>query len=183
MYSVLFVASALLGVQLQAIGADGNQRNLSAGHRLAEAMEVEDQVREGFVAAVQSAMRSGRATEAELNCMKNERMAFANDVYAAGLTKALSQDELSVATDFFSSSAGKAFLKYSREQELKARGIQPSSSGELSQDAYAGILKFMETSAGKKLVEQRLHETAELKESLASRAGPIILKCKQTSSK
>src|SRR5689334_1571959 len=61
---------------------------------LAKAMQVEKFVKEAFQAIIESNINIGRATQAELDCMKRADIHFANDVYASGFARVLTEDEI-----------------------------------------------------------------------------------------
>lgn len=147
---------------------------------LAQAMDVEKFVKEAFEAVVESNVKTGRATQAELDCIKRADIPFANDVYASGFARVLTEDELKEALAFFSKPAGKWFLKYSKDLDFQARGLKSSGSDtEVTPEMYADFSQFLRSTASKKLVERRDHETPELKNALGAKMTPIILRCKQ----
>jgi hypothetical protein len=172
------VAFAVLCAQASsAQPADGSKQDALA---LAKAMEVEKFVKEAFEVIVESNIKTGRANQAELDCVKRAEIPFANDVYASGFARVLTDDEMTEALTFFSKPAGKWFLKYSKDLDFQARGLKSSSSDtEVTPEMYADLSKFLRSTASKKLLERRDHETPELKNALGAKMTPIILQCKQ----
>jgi hypothetical protein len=156
------------------------EASLQDAQALAQAMHVEKFVKEAFEAVVESNIKSGRATQAELNCIKRTDIPFANDVYASAMARALTQEEMSEALTFFNKPAGQWFLEYSKNLDFQARGLASSIPDvEMTEEMYADFAKFIRGTASKKLLETREHETPELKNALGAKIMPIFLRCKQ----
>jgi hypothetical protein len=146
---------------------------------LVSAMHVAEQAREGLLAGVQKAVEQGRATQKDLDCMKSSSLGYFADAYATAFASALSSQELKDASAFFSSPEGKAYLRFSRSLELKQRGVPDSDpKTDLSEKETSAIMKFMGSSAGKKLVQERSYETTEFRSALIRGTSALQSKCR-----
>lgn len=169
----VFICSSLFAGTLSAQPAQ-----ITAGARaLSEAMQSTAQARMGIEASIQKAIEQGNATEKELGCTKSDDLAFVSEAYARAIDAALSAEEMQVATDFFSSPEGKGYLEYSRSLEFKQRGITDPNPKTLSTKEERAARKFLETTAGKKLLEDRVLETSQLRENLMRGMKDLITKC------
>ena len=146
---------------------------------LATVMKVGEQMREGLLFGIQKAIQQGRASQKEYDCMKSSSLVSLEDTYATAFGAALSPDELKDAAAFLSTPHGKEYLRYARSLERKQRGLpDPDPKPELTDKETAATLKFLEKSAGKKLLETRAFETAEFRSSLVARVSELVIKCK-----
>jgi hypothetical protein len=143
---------------------------------LAQAMQMEIVVKEAFQVVVERNIRTGRATQAELDCIKRAELPFVNDVYAAGFARVLTADEMKEALTFFSKPTGQWFLKWSRDAQ--ARGLTAAVPEDMTEEQSADLSTFMSSTAWQKLLEQRQYETPELKNALGAKMAAIILGCK-----
>jgi hypothetical protein len=142
---------------------------------LAQAMQLAESTRMGIEASIQKAILQGRSTQKELDCMKASNLDFAADAYATAMATALSPEETKQAIAYFSSPEGRAYLRYSRSMELKQRGIPDADpKSDLTDAETRATQKFLEKSAGKKLLEDRVLETPEVRAALTR--GVIALK-------
>jgi hypothetical protein len=145
---------------------------------LAQAMGLAESTRLGIEASLQKAILQGRSTQKELDCVKGSSVDFAADAYATAMASALSADETKQAIAFFSSPEGREYLRYSRSLELKQRGIPDADpKPELTDTETRAAQKFMEKSAGKKLLEDRVLETPEVRAALARGVIALRNKC------
>ena len=148
---------------------------LAGAKQLAQSMQLRESTKLGAEVSLQKAVEEGRISQQELDCTKAANLDFALDAYSAAIAAALSSSELKQANAFFSSPAGRGFGHYSRSLELRQRGIpNPDPKLELTPVETAAATKFLATSAGKKLIEDRVLETPQLKASLAQ--GFVALK-------
>jgi len=170
--SLWAVLCASAGAQAQALVVSAEAK------RLAQAMQLRESTRLGAELSLQKALEQGRISQQELDCTKASSLDFAVDAYSTAIATALSADEIKRANAFFTSPAGRAYLRYSRSIELKQRNIpDPDPKPELDAKETAAATKFLETSAGKKLIEQRVFETSALKSSLAQGFLAIKTQC------
>jgi hypothetical protein len=147
---------------------------------LAAAMELSQSTRIGIEASVQKAIQQGYAKPGELDCMKAANFDFVVEVYSRAIASALSAEEVKQAIAFFSSPAGQAYTRYSRSLELKARGVPDANpKTELTDAEQSATMKFLEKSAGKKLLEQHAIETPELRASLTREVSALVQKCRK----
>lgn len=168
------VACALL----MAGNVSAQPAQISAGARaLSQAMQSTAQARLGIEASIQEAIGKGKTTEKELACTRTHDLAFVADAYAQAIDASLSAEEMQVATEFFSSPNGKAYLEYSRSLEFSQRGIPDPNPRKLNGAEERAALEFLETSAGKKLLEDRVLETSQLRSSLMRGMSELISKC------
>jgi hypothetical protein len=144
---------------------------------LSQAMQSTAQARLGIEASIQKGIEQGKATEKVLECSRTQDLAFVSDAYAQAIDAALSGEEMQVATEFFSSPAGKAYLEYSRSLEFKQKGIPDPNPKTLSAAEERATRKFLGASAGKKLLEDRVLETPQLRASLTRGMSDLISKC------
>jgi hypothetical protein len=85
-----------------------------------------------------------------------------------------------IAVEFFSSPEGKAYLRYSYAVEAASRGLPGvEAPGELSDEAYERLQKFLKTSAGQKLVLEHVWRTPELMGALTKHVSALIRRCHQ----
>jgi hypothetical protein len=150
-----------------------------AAKALVQAMQVQESVRIALEASVQRDVQQGRFTQKVLDCVKTSNLDFATDTYAAAVAAALSPQEIKQAMAFFSSAEGRGYLKYSAAQELQARGLSGGESVEMSPKEYSATSKFLDSNAGKKLLQDRVHETAELKASVARGMAALLGQCRR----
>lgn len=144
---------------------------------LSQAMQSTEQARIGIEASIKKGIEQGKATEKVLECSRTQDLAFVSDAYAQAIDSALSAEDMKLATEFFSSPAGKAYLEYSRTLELSQRGISDPNPKKLSAAEERATRKFLGTSAGKKLLEDRVLETPELRSNLTRGMVELIQKC------
>jgi len=146
--------------------------------RLAQYMQLRESTRLGAEISLQKAVEQGRITQQEFDCTKASSLDFALDAYSAAIAAALSPSEIKQANAFFSSPAGHSYLRYSRSLELHQRGI-PDVDPKLGLDKAesAATNKFIATSAGKKLIQDRVIETPELKTELARGFAALKTQC------
>jgi hypothetical protein len=134
---------------------------------------------ESVEASIRNAIQQGRAKQSELDCVKGANLDFTVDVYAKAIAAALSAEEIKQGVAFFSSPEGQGYLQYSRSLELKARGVPDSTpKADLNPAEYAATTGFLGKSAGKKLLEDRVLETPELRSNLARAMSGLIQKCR-----
>jgi hypothetical protein len=151
---------------------------ITAGAKaLSQAMQSTAQARMGIEASIQKGIEQGKATEKVLECSRAHDLAFVSDAYAQAIDAALSEEEMQVATEFFSSPAGKAYLEYSRSLEFKQKGIPDPNPKTLSAAEERATRKFLAATAGKKLLEERVLETPQLRANLTRGMGDLISKC------
>ncbi len=144
---------------------------------LSQAMQSTAQARLGIEASIRKGIEQGKATEKVLECSRSHDLAFVSDAYAQAIDASLSADEMQVATEFFSSPAGKAYLEYSRTLELQQKGIADPNPKKLSGAEERATRKFMETSAGKKILEDRVLETSQLRSNLTRGMIDLVSTC------
>lgn len=160
------------------VPAQAPQSKPSEAKLLAQAMQVAQSSRTGIEASVQKAIQDGRSTQKELDCVKAANMDFAVDAYAAAIETALTPAEINRALVFFASAEGRGYLKYSRTQELQARGIADAEpKTDLTPAEYRATTSFLDSSAGKKLLEAHVLETSELKSALARSLMALVNRC------
>jgi hypothetical protein len=151
---------------------------ITAGAKaLSQAMQTTAQARMGIEASIQKGIEQGKATEKVLECSRAHDLAFVSDAYSQAIDSALSGEEMQLATEFFSSAAGKAYLEYSRSLEFKQRGIPDPNPKKLSAAEERATRKFLAASAGKKLLEDRVLETSQLRASLTRGMVDLISTC------
>lgn len=143
---------------------------------LAQAMQMEAVVKEAFQVVVARNIKTGRATQAELDCIKRAEIPFVNDVYAAGFARVLTADEMKEALTFFSKPTGRWFMEFSTDAQ--ARGLTTAVPEDMSEEQSADLSTFMSSTAWGKLLERREYETPELQSALTAKMAPVILGCK-----
>jgi hypothetical protein len=167
--TVAICASAGLNAQTPKI--------LAGAKQLAQSMQLRESTKLGAELSLQKAVEQGRVSQQELDCTRASNLDFAIDAYSAAIAAALSSSELKQANVFFSGEAGRAYAHYARSVEMRQRGIpDPDPKLELTPAETAAATKFLATSAGKKLLQDRVMETPQLKASLAQ--GFVALKAK-----
>jgi hypothetical protein len=151
----------------------------SEAKALAKSMRLIESARIGFEALVQKRIQGGLAGQKELDCVRADDLAFAADAYASAIDASLSPEEIKDAVGFFSTPEGQAYLDYSRTLEMQQRGIpNPHPKGELTAAETRETLKFMERSAGKTILDERVLESTELKWSLLNGVTGLVDRCK-----
>jgi hypothetical protein len=167
-----------LGVLLPA-GAHAQAPAAADAKSLAAAMQLGQSTRIGIEASVKKAIQQGHAKPGELDCMKAANFDFVVEVYSKAIAAALSAEEIKHATAFFSSPEGQAYTRYSRSLELKGRGVpEANPKTELTAAEQSATMKFLENSAGKKLLEQHAIETPEVRASLTREVSALVVKCR-----
>lgn len=168
-----FACSLLLAGAVSAQSAQ-----ITEGARaLSNAMQSTQQARIGIEASIRKGIEQGKATEKVLECSRTHDLAFVSDAYAQAIDAALSAEEMQVATEFFSSAAGKAYLEYSRSLELRQKGLPDANPKTLAGAEERATRKFLATSAGKKILEDRALETPELRANLTRGMVELVSKC------
>ena len=169
LFSLCFLFAGSLSAQTTQIPADAKT--------LAQAMQASEQSRMGIEASIQNAIKQGKSTEKVLECSRADELAFTTNAYAEAIAAALSADEIQQATTFFASPAGKAYLEYSRSLEFQQRGIPDAKPRKLSGAEERATRKFLQASAGKKLLEDRVLETPQLRAALTRGMVELVSKC------
>jgi hypothetical protein len=147
----------------------------SEAKALAKSMRLIESARIGFEVLVQKRIQGGLAGQKELDCVRADDLAFAADAYASAIDASLSPEEIKDAVGFFSTPEGQAYLDYSRTLEMQQRGIpNPHPKGELTAAETRETLKFMERSARKKILDERVLESTELKWSLLNGVTGLV---------
>ena len=173
------VVSLVLALLLSVMDAHAQKVSESADARaLVDAMHLSEHVRAGLEAGVRKAIEQGRSTQKELECTRGANLSFATDAYATAIAAALSPYEIKQAIAFFTTPEGGAYLKYSFGLELHQRGIRDQPRYELTAVEEREVLKFIDKSAGKKLLQDRVHETPELRASLIRGVSALVAQCR-----
>lgn len=160
--------------------AQQSEATLQDAQALAKAMQIERFVKVGFEAAIEGKTGGGRVGQAELECFKRTDFSFANDIYAAAFARTLTPGQIKEAVAFFNKPVGQWFLEHSAAIELQSRGVKTAApSADISPEMYGDLEKFTSGATGKKLLEQREHETPELQNALGAKMVPIVIACKQ----
>lgn len=179
--AAIIIASTL--VFIGAYAADAPNRNTPPSLEqnaalLVKALQLEPSLRLTLEASVEKAIKQGRADPAERECVKNLDLEFANQAYAAALTEALTPEEMRQAIDFFASPAGKEYMQFGVAAHLKERGLSVPQF-EISDETAAKALQFSTTPVGDKLMVRKVHDTSKVKQELATRVLPELMKCKR----
>jgi len=144
---------------------------------LAESMHVAEQSRIGLVAGLDMSVQQGKITQQKADCIKSADLSFTTDLYATSIQATLSPAEIKDAIKFFSSPAGQGYIEYSRSLEFKQRGVPDPKPKELNDKETRATLAFMETSAGKKILDQQVLQSADLKSALMRGMFDVVRRC------
>ena len=179
-FNVVVALLLSLGVTYARDGlAQQSEGSMQDARALAKAMRLEQSLKQAFATASQSKSGDGRVSPEGFACLERGDYSFTDELYAAAFNTMFTAQELKDALAFYSKPVGQWHLDYSTALELQARGIKASvPDAEINQDMYSELQIFLDSAAGKKVLERK-YETPELKQALRAKLTPIALACVQ----
>jgi hypothetical protein len=174
----LFTAAILLFVGYSAEAADSVPPSAFA---LADAMQVVETTRLTMAARTQAGIEKGRSSQKELECWKAADFTPVRGVFAEAFARVMTSEEMEEASTFLATPLGGKLIQYMNAESMKARGWSSVSGPLLTEGEGETALKFLSTSAGKKVYGDEL-QSPEMQQRMLDSLLPTFEKCMQPKS-
>lgn len=133
----------------------------------------------GMQLSVRKAASQGKAPDSMVTCVDHLPSDSFVSVFHALMEQSLSSEEISSAEHFFLSEIGRKYTKHGVSQLYAAVGEPPPEPAPTFSDSeYAELERFSQTSAGKKLMLQKVMESESARRAVAARIQELLGSCR-----
>lgn len=131
----------------------------------------------GMQLSIRNQFKNGKATEDALNCINNLEYGSFFTVVDDIFNSELNFQERQQANAFYSGSTGKNIQSYTNEQLYKYAGFEPNTQIILSNSDIDQYASFGQTSAGQKLLNQKVMESPSAIKKIGRRIMELLKAC------
>ena len=156
--------------------ATAQKRPMETGSVLVETFA--DSALLGMQLAAQKAARENKLPQAKARCMAAKTRAAFMPTFAAIASEGFGTPEITEANSFLASPLGRKYLKQGQAQIYLGMGAKPPERPPALTDAeLQQIQAFSRTSAGRKLIVEKVMENAAARQALSQRVQELLRSC------
>lgn len=177
-YHLRYLSTGLVGVVLLSAPFASTQAQSGAAAQLVEAMRIDEMTLLGLRIGLQRSVQEGSKA---LDCVKKklDRTIFA-PVYVQVVAVNLTAQEMASSAAFFESAPGRKYIDSGIFQLYQATGIAAADPEAILSDIdLQAIIAFSRTSAGEKLLVERILDTPETRAAIGARIEQLLMSCSQ----
>lgn len=180
MHHLRYLSTVLVGVALLSAPFASTRAQSGAAAQLVETMRIDEVTLLGLRLGLQRGAREGSVSAKALDCVKKlDRTTFA-PVYVQVVAANLTAPEMASSAAFFESAPGRKYIESGIFQLYQAVAIAaPDPEPILSDADLQAITAFSHTSAGKKLLVDRILDTPETRAAIGARIQQLLISCSQ----
>lgn len=164
------ITLALLGVHAKGIAGEPTYYDAL---RLVAAMREDELMLLAIRATADKRVTRGEIKQEDIACLEALEFPEVTDIAARRISERLSAAEVTEAIAFFQGASGRQFT---RRRELFLTG-KPAAAGSLTATDAAAVTAFKGTSAGRKLLTQRITSNAGAMREALARVDPLFGEC------
>jgi hypothetical protein len=132
----------------------------------------------GMRLSVERALQQGKLPARVAKCVAEQSATSLSPTYETLSGELLTKEEIAAASSFLSSPVGRKYAKYGQLQVYAAVGMRPPEPlPDFSDAEYRELESFSRTSAGNKLMVQKVMEGPAARQAVNRRVQEIIASC------
>lgn len=169
-------AGVALAFLADSAAAKAPKRLMETGSVLVETFA--DNALLGMKLAAQRAARENKLPEAKAQCISAMTRAAFMPTYAAIASEGFGTPEITAANSFLASPLGRKYMRQGLGQIYLGMGVQPPEPPQALSDAeLQQIQAFSRTSAGRKLIVEKVMENTAARQALSQRVQELLRSC------
>ena len=173
---LVLAAGVALACLAGSAAARAPKRPMETGSVLVETFA--DNALLGMKLAAQRAARENKLPEAKAQCITAKTRAAFMPTFAAIASEGFGTPEITAANSFLASPLGRKYMRQGLGQIYLGMGVQPPEQPQALTDAeLQQIQAFSRTSAGRKLIVEKVMENAAARQALSQRVQELLRSC------